>query len=93
MTWLRSVGLGGFDNGPTRLTGASGWRFAGVGVPLWGRPTRVGRRLRRLLEFTMAWIDEGHDMDWACIKLPGGHFRRPFRSGYEPLPGPGCEIF
>lgn len=39
---------------------------------------------------TLAWIDEttGLGSDQSCA----GAIQAPFRSGYAPLPGPGCEV-
>lgn len=79
--------LGRDDNGPTRLTGASG------ALQVWS--AFMGEAHPRSLSnvppsgITMAWIDEttGLGSDQSC---PGA-IQAPFRSGYEPLPGPGCE--
>ena len=81
--------LGRDDNGPTRLTGASG------ALQVWS--AFMGQAYPRSLStappagITMAWIDEttGLGSDQSC---PGA-IQAPFRSGYEPLPGPGCEVF
>ncbi|WP_149334398.1 penicillin-binding protein 1B [Pseudomonas laoshanensis] len=79
--------LGRDDNGPTRLTGASG------ALQVWN--AFMGQAYPRSLSnappagVTMAWIDEttGLGSDQSC---PGA-VQAPFRSGYEPLPGPGCR--
>lgn len=79
--------LGRDDNGPTRLTGASG------ALQVWN--AFMGQAYPRSLSnappagVTMAWIDEttGLGSDQSC---PGA-VQAPFRSGYEPLPGPGCQ--
>ncbi|WOD13267.1 penicillin-binding protein 1B [Pseudomonas sp. NyZ704] len=79
--------LGRDDNGPTRLTGASG------ALQVWN--AFMGEAYPRSLSnvppagVVMAWIDEttGLGSDQSC---PGA-IQSAFRSGYEPLPGPGCK--
>ncbi|PCC98059.1 penicillin-binding protein 1B [Halopseudomonas pelagia] len=79
--------LGRDDNGPTRLTGASG------ALQVWN--AFMGEAHPRSLSnvppagVVMAWIDEttGLGSDQSC---PGA-IQSAFRSGYEPLPGPGCK--
>ncbi|MFT6465127.1 penicillin-binding protein 1B [Halopseudomonas sp.] len=79
--------LGRDDNGPTRLTGASG------ALQVWNAfmSEAYPRSLSNVppAGVVMAWIDEttGLGSDQSC---PGA-IQSAFRSGYEPLPGPGCK--
>lgn len=81
--------LGRDDNGPTRLTGASG------ALQVWN--AFMAQAYPRSLSSAppagviMAWIDEttGLGSDQSCPEA----VQAPFRSGYAPLPGPGCNTF
>lgn len=79
--------LGRDDNGQTRLTGASG------ALQVWS--TFMADAHPRSLSkvppegITYAWVNQltGEGSDSSCPDT----VQVPFRKGYEPLPGPGCQ--
>ena len=82
VTWL-----GRDDNGQTRLTGATGALQVWAAFMAQAHPQRLSEVPPEGILY--AWVDRltGQGSDSSCPDT----VQVPFREGYQPLPGPGCQ--